>query len=165
MNIIEYSEKYAEAVKDLLVELQSYLASLDKRGVLVLKDNYRDGYFSYVLDEVQKHDGKILLAQSEKKIVGIVVCKIFQDGGEEEFTTSCPKIGFISDLVVTKNMRGKGIGKTLLNYAEWYFKEHSCEYIQLEVFAPNVDAFNLYEKLGFETNCLYLSKRIEYLNG
>lgn len=164
MNIVEYNETYAEAVKDLLVELQTYLASLDKRGVLVLKDNYREGYFAYVTEEVQKHNGKIFLAQADDTIVGLVVCKIFQGDGESEYTTSCPKVGFISDLVVTKRWRGQRIGRRLLRQANTYFKQNECEYTQLEVFAPNAEAFALYKKLGFEINCLYLSQRTDRLH-
>ena len=164
MNIIEYNETYAEAVKDLLVELQTYLASLDKRGVLILKDNYRDGYFAYVTEEVQKHNGNIFLAQADDTIVGLVVCKLFQGDGESEYTTSCPKIGFISDLVVTERWRGQRIGRRLLRQANTYFKQNECEYTQLEVFAPNAEAFALYKKLGFEINCLYLSQRTDKLH-
>ncbi len=164
MNIIEYSEKYAEDVKDLLVELQTYLASLDKRGVLVLKENYRDGYFSYVTEEVKNHNGKIFLAQLNDAIVGLVVCKIFQGGGESEYTTSSPKVGFISDLIVREDLRGKRIGHWLLREANDFFKANECEYTQLEVFSPNAEAFVLYKKLGFEVNCLYMSQRTDKLH-
>lgn len=163
MNIIEYSDIYAEAVKDLLVELQTHLANLDNRGVMVLKDNYREGYFAYVMEEVQKHSGKIFLAQLHDETVGLVVCKIFQGGGESEYTTSCPKVGFISDLVVTERLRGKRIGRWLLRQANDYFRQNECEYTQLEVFAPNVEAFALYKKIGFEVNCLYMSQRTDKL--
>ncbi len=156
--MLEYTEKHKEAVKDLFVELQEYLAGLDERKVLILKDNYRDEYFDYVISELEKHEGKIFLAEAEKGIVGVVVCKIFQGGGESELTTSCPKIGFISDLVVTKAERGHGIGKGLIAAAENYFTKNGCEYTQLEVFAPNASAFELYKKLGFRVNCYYMSK-------
>ena len=88
MNIVEYSDEYAEAVKDLFVELQSYLAGLDKRGVIVLKDGYRDDYFHYVSEEIKKHRGKIFLAEENNAAVGCIVCKIFQGGGEDDITTS-----------------------------------------------------------------------------
>ena len=159
MNIVEYSDEYAEAVKDLFVELQSYLAGLDKRGVIVLKDNYREDYFRYVLEELKKHSGRIFLAEENNAAVSCIVCKIFQGGGEDDITTSCPKIGFISDLVVTQTKRGKGIGSALLQRAEKYFAKNDCDYTQLEVFAPNTGAFELYKKSGYKMNCLYLSKR------
>lgn len=161
IKIIEYKPRYRNQVKDLLVELQEYLASLDKRGVIVLKDNYRDGYFDYLLSECGLHNGKIYLAVKENYAIGMIVCKIFQGGGEDELTTSCPKIGFISDLVVTETERRKGIGKLLIDYAERYFCENGCNYTQLEVFAPNQKAFEMYNKLGFKVNCYYLSKKTE----
>lgn len=164
MNILEYGKVYAEEVKDLLVELQAYLASLDKRGVLTLKDGYREGYFAYVMKEVRKHNDKIFLAQLDNKTVGLVVCKIFQGGGESEYTTVCPKVGFISDLVVAENCRGRRIGRSLLRQANSFFKQNDCEYTQLEVFAPNAEAFELYKKLGFEVNCLYMSQRTDKLH-
>ncbi len=161
IDVVEYEEAHAERVKDLLVELQTHLASLDDRGVIVLKENYREDYFAYLMGEIEKHEGKMLLAQGTESVIGLVVCKIFQGGGEQDITTSCPKIGFISDLVVTEKERGKGIGGALLAAAEKYFAECECAYTQLEVFAPNTGARRLYEKYGFETNCLYLSKRTE----
>ena len=161
MKIIEYEPIFEKDVKNLLVELQQYLSSLDKRGVVVLKDNYRDGYFDYVVSECREHSGKIFLAIRGLHVVGMVVCKIFQGGGEYELTTSCPKIGFISDLVVTEQSRGQGIGKKLLRRAEEYFCEQKCQYTQLEVFEPNKKAFDLYKKLGFTINCLYMSKKTE----
>ena len=159
MNIIECNDVYAEAVKDLFVELQSYLAGLDKRGVIVLKDGYRDDYFHYVSEEIKKHRGKIFLAEENNAAVGCIVCKIFQGGGEDDITTSCPKVGFIGDLVVTQAKRGQGIGSALLQRAEKYFAKNDCDYTQLEVFAPNTDAFELYKKSGYKVNCLYLSKK------
>ncbi len=159
--IIEYQAAYEEQVKDLLVELQTYLSFLDKRGVLVLKESYRNDYFQYVMREVENNSGKIFIAVSGDRAVGAVVCKIFQGGGEAEITTSCPKIGFISDLVVSENQRGNGIGTNLLSAAETYFKENNCRYIQLEVFAPNIQARRLYEKFGFGVNCYYMSKEIK----
>lgn len=164
VNIIEYSPIYDEDVKNLLVELQTHLANLDKRGVMTLKDNYREGYFAYVMEEMKEHSGKIFLARLGNKIVGLVVCKIFQGGGESEYTTTCPKIGFISELVVAESLRGNGMGRRLLRQANDFFKQNDCEYTQLLVFAPNVKAFELYKKFGFEVNCLYMSQRTDKLD-
>lgn len=159
IKISELTAGYTEEAKDLLVELQAQIAAWDKRGVIVLKENFRDDYFKFVTGEVKKHSGKIFIAVMDGCAVGIVICKIFQGGGEEDITTTCPKVGFISDLAVTKNVRGKGIGKALLAHAEKFFKDGGCEYTQLEVFASNTRAFELYKKSGFEPLCIYMSKK------
>ena len=40
--IIEYEEKYLENVKDLLVELEEYIISIDKDNLDLLHKDYRD---------------------------------------------------------------------------------------------------------------------------
>ena len=157
--ITEFADEYADDVKDLLVTLQTHIAELDKRGVIVLKENFREEYFKFVTEEVKKQDGKIFIAVKQGRAVGVVICKIFQGGGEEEITTTCPKVGFISDLAVLKSQRRQGIGKALLAKAERFFKDGGCEYSQLEVFAPNTQAYELYKNLGFEPLCIYMSKK------
>ena len=160
MRIAEYEPKYENAVKDLLEELQYYLAELDERGVLICKETFRDGYFEYSMRETQKHNGKIFIAEENGGVVGVLVCKVLQGEGEAEFTTSCPKIGFISDISVTEAARSKGIGRKLMAAAEKYFSNMGCDYLQLEVFAPNARAAAFYKRLGFEVNCYYMSKAI-----
>ena len=138
IEIEELTAEYTEAAKDLLAELQAHIAALDNRGVIVLKENFRDDYFKFVTEEVKKHSGKIFVAVMDRCAVGIVICKIFQE---------------------IDNERGKGIGKALLAHAEKFFKDSGCEYTQLEVFAHNTRAFELYKKSGFEPRCIYMSKK------
>lgn len=42
MQIIEYDEKYLEDVKDLLVELEEYILTIDKDNLDQLHPEYRD---------------------------------------------------------------------------------------------------------------------------
>ena len=158
--IVEFEPRYAEAFKELLVVLQAHIASLDSEAVIVLKSNYKEDYYIYIQNEIIKHDGKIFLALCNSEVVGTVVCKIFQGGDEENITTSCPKIGFISDLVVAKNYRGHGVAAKLLQCAEDYFKYKQCKYMRLEVFEPNILAQSLYYDYGFTTLSRYLSKKL-----
>ena len=45
MEIIEYEEKYNEEIKKLLVELQEYIASIDKEGYNIITKEYKEAYF------------------------------------------------------------------------------------------------------------------------
>ena len=72
----------------------------------------------------------------------------------------CPKCGVVTELVVSKNIRGKGIGKELMQVMEKYFKSIECEYISIEVFAYNKNAIRFYESEGYHTRCLMDIKKI-----
>ena len=49
--ILDYSINYEEQIKDLLLEFQEHLADLDKRNILIVKENYRNDYFAYLMSE------------------------------------------------------------------------------------------------------------------
>ena len=72
----------------------------------------------------------------------------------------CPKCGVVTELVVSKNIRGKGIGKKLMQVMEEYFKSIGCEYISIEVFAYNKNAIRFYESEGYHTRGLIDIKKI-----
>ena len=59
--ILEYDSKYDEDIKDLLVQLQQYLADIDNEGYNIVDDEYREKYFNKTIEDVKKNDGKILL--------------------------------------------------------------------------------------------------------
>ena len=45
--IVEYNNQYAEDVKDLLVELQEFIVSIDKEKYNILTAEYREEYFKW----------------------------------------------------------------------------------------------------------------------
>lgn len=52
--IIEYDSKYNEQIKDLLLQLQQYLADMDIEGYNIVGNEYREKYFEKTLEEVKK---------------------------------------------------------------------------------------------------------------
>ena len=62
MEIIEYNEKYLEDVKDLLVELEEYILSIDKDNLDQLHPEYREKMAILYLEEVNNYSGKCYLA-------------------------------------------------------------------------------------------------------
>ena len=58
MKIIEYEDKYLEDVKDLLVELEEYIISIDKDNLDQLHSEYRNKMAILDLEEVKNNNGK-----------------------------------------------------------------------------------------------------------
>ena len=87
-------------------------------------------------------------------------CEIFFGEGDDAFLIDPPKCGFVADLVVAKDMRGKGVGKALIAAAEEFFVSKGCDRFELTVFAPNKPAYEFYIAQGFETRMHYMMRKI-----
>ncbi len=151
--IIEYDSKFDEQIKDLLVQLQQHLADMDIEGYNIVGDGYRDKYFEKTLEEVKKCNGKILLYKDNEKIVGLIV-GIINNDDTIRYDFKAPKRGRITELVVDKDYRGKGIGKKLLLKMKEHLKTNGCEKIMIAVFGYNESAIRFYKENGFHIRML-----------
>lgn len=146
--IIEYNEKYKEEVKNLLVELQEYIVSIDKEKYNIITKEYRDIYFNKTMEDINKYEGKMYLYKDNNKIIGLIV-GLINNLEESTYDFKCPKRGRITELVVSKHYRKSGVGSILLHSMEDYLKSVGCKDILLGVFAYNENAINFYEKNGY----------------
>lgn len=69
--------------------------------------------------------------------------------------------GFVFDVWVAPEHRGKGLGKFLLTWAADWARERGYHKLKLEVAESNVGARRLYEELGFRAERHYMGKRLE----
>ena len=160
INLINYDNKYDEQIKDLLVELQNYLIDIDNWHTQLLLPNYREDMFKLDLNKVKNQNGKIFLAILDKEVVGLVIGVIEQIDEIDKLTNYCVKTGTVLELIVKKDIRGNGIGKSLLNQIEQYFKNMECKRINIEVFGPNEKGLNFYKKNNYIIRDMIVSKRI-----
>ena len=160
MKIIEYDSIYDEQIKDLLVDLQNYLIDIDDWHTQILPNNYRDDYFEMDLELINKQDGKIFLAIENDKIIGLVLGVVNLNDEIDKLTNDCAKTGNVLELIVKNSSRGHGIGKSLLNEIETYFKNINCKRINIEVFGPNKSALNFYLKNDYTIRDYIVSKKI-----
>lgn len=149
MKIIEYEEKYLEDVKDLLVELEEYILSIDEDNLDRLHPDYRDKMALLDLEEINDNNGKCYLAVENDKAIGLIMGTIPQYDENDYLDYKCPKRGEITELIVTSKTRSKGVGQALMNKMEDYFKSIDCEYIIVDVFAYNKTGIDFYNKNGY----------------
>ena len=160
MKIIEYENKYLEDVKDLLVELEEYIISIDKDNLDQLHPDYRDKVTQLDLEEVSKCNGKCYLAVENDKAIGLIMGIIPEYDEYDYLDYKCPKRGEITELIVTNKVRSTGVGKQLMDKMEGYFKSMNCEYIHVDVFGYNERGINFYQKQDYHTRMKIMIKKI-----
>ena len=160
IKVIEYEAKYLEDVKDLLVELEEYLVGIDKDNLEQIHEEYRDMMAVLDLDEVNNNCGKCYLALDDNNVIGLVMGCIFPYEKYDYLDYKCPKRGEITELVISKNVRNKGVGKLLLYEMESYFKSSGCEYVLVDVFAYNEMAISFYNKNGYHPRMIINIKKL-----
>lgn len=151
MQIIEYEDKYLEDVKDLLVELEEYILSIDEDNLDQLHPDYRDKMALLDLKELDENNGKCYLAIKNDKAIGLIMGIIKKYDDNDYLDYKCPKEGKITELIVTNKIRSNGIGQELMNKMEEYFKSVGCEYILVDVFAYNKKGIDFYDKQGYHS--------------
>lgn len=160
MQIIEYEEKYLEDVKDLLVELEEYILTIDKDNLDQLHSDYHDKMAILDLEEVKENNGKCYLAIENDKAVGLIMGIVGTYDEYDYLDYKCPKKGEITELIISKKVRSNGIGQQLMQKMEEYFKSINCEYVVIDVFAYNESAINFYKKQGYHTRMLVDIKKL-----
>lgn len=160
MKIIEYEEKYLDDVKDLLVELEEYILSIDDDELDQLHPEYRDKMALIDLEEVNENNGKCFLAIEDEKVIGLIMGAVRKYDEYDYLDYKCPKCGKVTELIISKKARSKGIGQQLMKKIENYFKSINCEYIIIDVFAYNTNGIKFYEQQGYHTRGLIDIKKL-----
>ena len=95
-------------------------------------------YSQWIQKSVKKElADDIILYEKDSKLAGIVTVYVKN------------KIGHIGLFGIDESMRGKGIGKKLLNASLNYFKDKKCESAQVVTQSENVAGCAAYESVGF----------------
>lgn len=107
--------------------------------------------FKERLNEINKSNIFIYVVCNEKELIAAGTLII-----EPKFIHKCSKLGHIEDIVVNKNYRGKGIGKTIINYLVSKAMEENCYKVRLVCNNKNI---GFYEKCNFENTGVEMVKR------
>jgi ribosomal protein S18 acetylase RimI-like enzyme len=70
------------------------------------------------------------------------------------------KHGYIYDIFIKEEFRGKGCGKALLEKAESFCRERGYSRILLMVSVSNETAMKLYNRMGFKAEQTYMAKAL-----
>jgi len=99
------------------------------------KKQYEDLHKLWIANSVEKNN--IFVINASNKIIGFVSLN------EKD------KRGNIDFIVVDETYRGKGLGTALMNHAHNWFVSKDYEIVQADTQQENINACNMYEKLGY----------------
>jgi ribosomal protein S18 acetylase RimI-like enzyme len=85
---------------------------------------------------------EVFLAEDDRRIVGCMMFKVEGDSG------------YIDDIVVYKEEQGKGVGRTLVSYAEAITKSLHCHFMKTDTTENISDipwkSYNFWLKMGYD---------------
>ncbi|MEM8627105.1 MAG: GNAT family N-acetyltransferase [Pseudomonadota bacterium] len=106
------------------------------------------------------NQGRILVAQSEETVVGVIICGLGDDI-PPYLADFDHQHGYIADICVADTSRGRGIGQLLVAAAETHLRASGVNQIQVGCLAANTRAWALYEALGYRPYEVALEKRLD----
>ncbi len=150
---ITYREYAEEDKKDLIAlehELEEFQKQIDPLKRVQNLKGFAELEIENTLKDLNKNKGRIWFAMDGNTKIGCVIGIAWNKQPEKSRLEIGPhKLGEVMHLYVEKEYRGKGIGKQLLSLIENYFRKENCDSVWLDVFSPNINAHELYKKVGF----------------
>lgn len=142
-------------LKPLWLEFMEYHATLDQK-----KYRFLAGDWPRVLKRfsrsLHEENAVFYLAENEQHLLGYAFGFVFFN--YPGFFP--PEVGFVSDFIVTKSFRSRGVGKALFVAMEEWFRRQGVQIIQLYVAASNLSGRKFWRDRGFEHYSLGLWKEI-----
>jgi GNAT superfamily N-acetyltransferase len=157
ITIREYRPEDAEPLLELMRELQGDLIPLFDRMLPLAELGawYRD---EMLADGVGPR-GRTLVAELGGRLVGYAIVLLDQSS-EEHRDEVLYTYAIVAELLVSRKLRGKGLGTQLLAECERIAKERGNKWLRIEVLARNGGARRLYERSGFSEHLVMLEKAI-----
>ncbi len=145
-----------QQVRDCVITLQDFERKIDPR--MPTGQSIADEYMVDMFKQCDKYTGQIFVVEDEGKIYGYITLHTRHvsddiDDGPREY-------GFISDVFVSEQVRGQGVGKALLDHAENFARSKQVKELMLGVLAANKAAKSLYLENGYEEFAITLEKKL-----
>jgi len=130
------------------VELNKQLADYHRR----IDRYYKPGseteksFRKHLLEIMRKRSVKILVAESDNKIIGYFIGRI-----ERAKPFVAPeRIGRISDAFVEARYRNSGIGRRMFEELIRWFRKNKIKHVELSVDSRNKSSIKIWRKFGFK---------------
>lgn len=143
----------------LFEDFQRHLVCLDPLDRLRCNSGYGRSQLNKTLRKTSKQ-GAFFVAVHKGLVVGFVAGRVLQPSKDYLRDHKSSVMGDTIELFVSEAMRGHGLGKKLMKAIESFFRKEGCDSSLLLVFAPNTQARNFYNQLGYIERDIELIKKL-----
>lgn len=155
--IREYKPEDRPVLEECILELQGNEYELRPHTWVNPTPDMAREYLDYTLKSVLAlPDAKIFIGELEGVTAGWIVVTMATEDGPD---IALKRYGYIPELAVLSQYRGKGIGRALMDKAEEFVRSQGGEFIKLEVSKGN-DAEEFYSKIGYKTTTSKMEKKL-----
>jgi ribosomal protein S18 acetylase RimI-like enzyme len=161
ITIIPFKTSNKELIKEFYSQNQDFHVSIDPFNLRKNSKEYVEQEMNELEEKIKENHAFVIIAKDNKTSIGFGVCYIQKQKKEDLFKMKNVKIGKISKLFVKEKWRGQGIGKRLIEEMEKYLINKRCNYIMINVFAPNENAYSIYKRHGYQEMFIDLIKKIK----
>lgn len=116
-----------------------------------------DGYSWFLNTQLDRPDSLVLVAEAGGQVVGYLYAGIEPRNWKE----LREEAGFIHDILVDEGSRGAGIAQLLMDAAVAWFRERGVPRAILWTAARNTHAHRLFERLGFRSTMIEMTRELE----
>lgn len=146
VTVRDFIEADTEAVIELVRQLQVHEADYFDR--MKPPGDIGPGYLRAMHDACAEHDGAILVAESDGRVLGyaVLLTQMSSSGEPDEVLYRYARV---ADLAVERTARRQGIGRNLLSECERRARLAGVPWLRISALAGNAGAIAAYEKFGF----------------
>jgi ribosomal protein S18 acetylase RimI-like enzyme len=119
-------------------------------------DDAEEGYAWFLGTQLADADVLVLVAEDAGKIVGYLYAGIEPRNWKE----LRDEAGFIHDIVVSDEARGRGVADGLMSAAVAWMKERGMPRVLLWTATPNTTARRVFERHGFRSTMIEMTKEL-----
>ena len=130
--------------------------AFDAQRFMAGGDDADDGYAWFLGTQMDRPDSLVLVAESDGEVVGYLYAGIEPRNWKE----LRDEAGFIHDIVVAEEARGRRVADLLIDAALDWMKAQGMPRVLLWTAAPNTNAQRVFERHGFRTTMLELTREI-----
>lgn len=158
IEIQEYTDQHLETLQEMFVRFWDDLISKDTTKSFKRHPRYGEIYTAELLKRLRAEDGLLWFACIEGVPQGFVAAVPLTQSAISRLELGDVKGARVLELYVEAPYRSQGIGAHLMEKIEAHYRARGIDYLDVDVFAPNTRAHELYKKLGFDDWCVVLRK-------